>query len=105
MTTVRTQRRLDELPPELLRLICEYTLPQGLVFTSQNRHPPWAKSPSWHICAAEPRHSPHPVYCARPLPIRCKLCPTPCPIHDFAHEMQTALLYVNKALSTEGRGK
>src|SRR5690242_107651 len=105
MITACTKTYLDELPPELLYSICEYALPQGLVFATQQRQPPWSKHPEWRLCAAEPGHSPRPVYCSKPSSNKNKVCASPCPFHSIAHEMQTALLYVNKTISTEARGK
>ncbi|KAJ8107376.1 hypothetical protein OPT61_g8913 [Boeremia exigua] len=98
--------RLDALPTEILRRISEYVMPQGLVFSFQQRRTSkTSKDLSWRFYAAEPGHEPNKVYDTKSLVKKCKRCDGYYLKENFQAEMQLSLLYVNKTISTEARGK
>ena len=58
-------RCLDDLPQELLRHICQYTLPQGFVFKLRLDDREEDINPSWRLFAAPEGHTSLPVYLAK----------------------------------------
>ena len=97
--------RLEALPPELLRHVCEYALPQGLTFSfSQLSHDHRRR----RVFAAYGNHKPYPI--VKPLPgvtvQQCKIFDRLCRHNgDIRDEWHTGLLYVNEAIASEARGK
>lgn len=57
VSTRNNMSRLDDLPPEILRRICEYALPQGLTFSFEETHPAWGGDRLvWIVWAARRLH-------------------------------------------------
>lgn len=102
---------LEDLPPELLRRIFEYALPQGLTFSfERQRYHALDSEHRWNVFAAR---RPHPSalvvgelnHPRKKKRSECKMClPLVCKHDDIANDMQTALLYINKAIASEARG-
>lgn len=107
--------RLESLPPELLRMILEYTLPQGytISFSRFDRY----GSPQWCVFAKKGSGRRRIVKCQFPFSINHSL------LHDddeedeafyrrerymdkqdYKERMLTSLLYTNKFLANEARG-
>lgn len=87
---------LEDLPPEILRRVCEYALPQGLKFSFQQRDPDEDSDPSWSLYV-EGRHQRRDI---------CKDCGSwqPCKHDSIVDEVHTSLLYINKCIAAEARG-
>jgi hypothetical protein len=110
--------RLDDLPPEILRRICEYALPQGMTFSFEDRV---TNSNSghrlvWVVWAAVPPHDPVVVRCRIWIPPAyhrrgskkctvCTLTKRTCENHNLNRDMHLGLFRVNKSISSEALGK
>ena len=103
---------LEELPPELLRRIFEYTLPHGFTFSFER------VADSWCVLAARGKHTqwvlsknPEGFYRTknrrRVIHDACTVCnpATDCKEIIYQDEMQMVLFFVNKAFAKEARGE
>jgi hypothetical protein len=102
---------LEELPPELLHRIFEYTLPHGFTFNFRR------EGDSWDVFAARGNHiqwvigkKPTGHYRTRKgrrFNDACTVCvpATDCKEIISQDEMQMELLFVNKAFAREAKGK
>lgn len=98
---------LEDLPPELLRRIFEYTLPQDLTFSFEQARPAKDGSPLWTLFAAKGKHARAVITNGLPYGYLdyCEICATVNCIHDdVAKDMHTGLLNVNKDIASEARG-
>lgn len=100
--------RLHDLPPELLRRVCEFALPQGLKF-SFHRDAESDSSVPWSFHIAEGNGPAVDVTSYRAMLGKSRKSGLDtvrrCRNQDLIEEVQTALLYVNKVISAEARGK
>lgn len=100
---------LEELPPELLHRIFEYTLPHSLTFSfSQLGH---TDHDVWTLFAAKGKHA-RCLVANRPTfrdwyGERCGVCADEhdCKHDDVAENVRTELLYVSKTIVNEARGQ
>lgn len=102
---------LEELPPELLHRILEYTLPHGFTFSFRR------VDDSWDIFAARGNHTQwvigkensgcYPFRNCRPYNDACTVCKSApnCNETISQDEMQMGLLLVKKAFAKEARGE
>ena len=110
MTTIQEQQisrsgspRLDDLPAEVLRRICEYTLPQGLELSFREDTTAAEVQSPWRLFAEEPNEVPIRVHLLQYLRI-CEDSGCVC-MTFYTKRMQTGLLKVNKYIRAEARGK
>ena len=104
---------MEDLPPEFLRRVLEYTFPRGL--TSSSKHFEYNAS-LWTVQAALGNHKPVPIANEQPVLNKtgyldfqpaeldsCQVCSGACEHTDVREDMHTALLYINKAIASEAR--
>ena len=105
---------MEDLPPECLRRVLEYTFPRGLTSTSKQFK---YNTSLWTVQAALGNHKPVPIANGQlvlnktgyldfqPAELdSCQVCSGACEHTDVREDMHTALLYINKAIASEARG-
>ena len=103
---------LEELPPELLHRIFEYTLPRGFIFSFRRANDSWdvlasrGNHTQW-VIGKEPSAGFYPSRNGRRYNDACIVCESApeCTETISQDEIQMSLLFVNKAFAKEARGE